>query len=80
MAAATVASQEYSVFGNKRVSIYNLTSLADTNTLATGFSKIDIAIPVAETGIAVGCTISGGTITFAVASTTPNTRVLVIGM
>jgi len=79
MAAVTVASQEFSVFGNKRVSIYNLTAVADTNTLATGFSHIDIAIPVAE--IATGtpaCTISGGTITFAMGATA-NVRLLVIG-
>jgi hypothetical protein len=78
MAAVTVGAQEFSVFGNKRVSIYQLSNVQNGFTLATGFNNISYVDFAPTTSASYGVTISGGTITFATGGTLAG-RALVIG-
>lgn len=84
MAAATVASTDRTVVGNKRLVWAILTAPADTNTWDTGLSTIDavtIAFNSASTVAAdsYGYTKSGGTITFELAGTARDICVTALG-
>lgn len=79
MAAVVVGGREETVFGNKRVVIFNVSSVDDTDTLVTGLQDVDFFIFTPQTAVAVGGTIVGGTITFKVAAGTLAGNVLVVG-
>ena len=81
MAAATVATSSKTVFGDHAISMATLTSVADTYTWASGLAFIE-KVDVSQSGkvSAVGCTWSGGTVTFAIeGAETPNLSVVAIG-
>ena len=64
MAAVTVNSRNDSVQGSKRVVDGNVDIAADTDTWATGLAVIHSVSAISQTNNAIGCTVSGGTITF----------------
>lgn len=72
MAAATIASRKFHQAGDMLFYTFNLTSVADTNTLVTGLSEIDnvlIAVKTAGTPQYAGWSSSGGTVTFDMSGT-----------
>lgn len=82
MAAATLASSKYHAAGDMLVVTYNLTSVADTNTLtASAFTEIDnvlISVKTSGTPQYAGWSSSGNVITFDMSGTADLT-VTVIG-
>jgi hypothetical protein len=82
MAAATIASSLFHAAGDMYFATYNLTSVADTNTLtALGFGVIDNIIVTTKTSgtpVYGGATWSGNVITFDM-SATGSLTVTVIG-
>lgn len=72
MAAATVASRKFSAAGNMLFYTFELTSVADTNTLVTDLTEIDnviVSTKTSGTPIYAGWTASGGTLTFDMSAT-----------
>lgn len=81
MAAVTIASRKFHAAGDMLFHTYELTSVADTNTLDVDMGDIDNVIVSAKssgTPPSFGWTISGRTITFDMSATT-NLTVTVIG-
>ena len=80
MAAATVASSEVVVSGNKVAVLGKFVAISDTNTWAPGLSTIDgVFLTNGAHDIDLGCTISGGTVTFTIAGAMANAMVMAIG-
>ena len=79
---ATVSLRQDHVFGNLRVVTARLTAIADADTWSPGHAAIvwvgitDRAGAAAED---IGCTFSGGTVTFLVESGTPAAEVMALG-
>jgi hypothetical protein len=57
------------VMGQQKVIFATLASVSNADTYATGLTTIDHVNMTPTTAVAVGCTISGGTITLANAGT-----------
>ena len=70
MAEVVSANLRHAVYGHKHVLYADLSSVDDGETFTTGFSKIDSWQFVPATAVAVGGTVSGGTITIKVAAGT----------
>ena len=82
MAAVTETLRSDHVLGNLRAVVARFVDLADTNTWAPGLSTIiwvGITDEAAAASEDIGCTWSGGTITFAVESGTPEVSVIALG-
>lgn len=79
MAAVTVAARVDTVFGDKKIITCDISSVDDADTMVTGLQSIDNVLFVPQTAVAVGATVSGGTITFKVAAGTLAGKLTVIG-
>ena len=79
MAAVVVANRVDTIAGDKRVIYADLSSVDNADTWVTGLQKIDWFHLAPEVSTATGGTISGGTITFAVASGTLAGKAIVHG-
>jgi hypothetical protein len=82
MAEATVTSRLDHSLGNLRAVTGRIANLGDTNTWVTGLGTIvwvGITDEAAAAGEDIGCTFSGGTVTFAVESGAPECSVIAIG-
>ena len=79
MAAATVNNSLYGYSGNRRILWANI-SLANTNTLATGFGQIDAFQITTSTTQTLGGTVSGGTITFTASGADAAAQLVVYGV
>ena len=78
--AVTINSQTRTVFGNKRTLLVNLDIGADADTWDSGLVSVDLASLEPPDETAVGCTVSGGTITFQTGGAKANCRLLVVGV
>jgi hypothetical protein len=79
MAAATVNSFVYGTTGNRRYYSANI-NVANTNTLATGFSMIDAFSIDTSAQATLGATVSGGTLTFNCSTGDAAASLLVFGV
>jgi len=79
MAAATVNSYVYCYSGNRRMYCANI-SVANTNTLATGFGMIDAFSLDSSAQATLGATVSGGTLTFACSASDAAASLVVFGV
>jgi hypothetical protein len=79
MAAATLNSFIYGYSGNRRMLSANI-SVANTNTLATGFSMIDAFSLDSSAQATLGATVSGGTLTFACSASDAAASLIVYGV
>ena len=82
MAAVTVDERTDAVFGNLRVICAQIDIANDADTLATGLTKIMFAScnSQAAGNNNIGCTVSGGTITFQTAGAETDALLLVLGI
>jgi hypothetical protein len=80
MAAVTVANRVDSYVGDRRAIYADVSSVDDADTMVTGLNSIDQVLFVPQTAVAVGATVSGGTITFKVAAGTLAGKLLVLGL
>jgi hypothetical protein len=79
MAAVTVVRRRSVVIGNRRMIVATL-NIANTNTWATGLKIIEAwDAPSVLGAVAIGGTVSGGTITFATTGAENGANVVVIG-
>lgn len=79
MAAVTVNRVRYSVFGNKRIVLADVSIAANGDTFNTKLKLLDTASCDSSTTGAVGATKSGGTLTFATGGALANVLVVAIG-
>lgn len=79
--AGTYTESVNTVFGDRRVIIYNVSNYTSSETLTVGALKnIDIAIPITSTADkTVGVSLSGNVITFATGADTYDGQMIVIG-
>lgn len=79
---ATVSLRQDHVFGNLRVVTARLTAIADADTWSPGLATI-VWVGITDRDAAasedIGCTFSGGTVTFEVESGTPAAEVIALG-
>jgi hypothetical protein len=79
MAAATLNSFVYGYSGNRRMLSANI-SVANTNTLNTGFSMIDAVSIDSSAQATLGCTASAGVITFSCSASDAAAWLVVYGV
>lgn len=82
MAEVTIANRRDTVWGDNRVARADLSSIDNNDTWTTGLQAIEnviIAPTAAAATTQIGCTVSGGTITFKVESGSLAAMVTAIG-
>jgi hypothetical protein len=82
MAEATILKRLDHSLGSLRAVTCRIAALADTNTWVTGLGTIvwvGVTDEEAAAGEDIGCTFSGGTVTFAMESSTTPVNVIAIG-
>jgi hypothetical protein len=82
MAAVTETLRLDHSLGSLRAVTCRITNLGDTNTWATGLGEIvwvGITEEAAAGGTDIGCTFSGGTVTFQIEGGAPECSVIAIG-
>ena len=82
MAAVTIVNQRSNVVGSYREKYYTVNIAADLDTLVTGFRVIRTAIANSQAAANnnIGCTVSGGTITFQTGGAETGAQVQVTGL
>jgi hypothetical protein len=81
MAAVTVDRRRGFISGNMREVVAQIDIATDGDTFVTGLRRIEAvsAIPSQSSASQVGCTVSGGTVTFKVGGAENNVLVRVVG-
>ena len=79
MAAVTVDRERRNVVGDLRLISATVDVASDTDTYDTKLAIIESVSAISETNNAIGCTISGGVITFQTGGAENNVLVSVVG-
>jgi hypothetical protein len=79
MAAVTINTSVYGYSGNRRMLSANI-SVANTNTMNTGFGMIDAVSLDPSAQAVLGCTASGGVLTFACSASDTAAWIVVYGV